>query len=276
MKRKLVFVFVLVVVLIVSAMFINKKKINYDNMAEYDAGNDKVMKIDEHTKMYVAHAGGTDDVKKTYMNSYEAISRSYKKGFRLIEIDLEWTTDGKVVLLHSWDELFKKYFESKAQKCSYKEFKKLKTKEEMTQLTLDDAMKLLYTEFKDLIYITDVKENNVKLLKLIDRDYKKIKNRIIPQVYSQEEYHIAKQLGYENVIYTLYRSNDTKEQIVDFASKNQLFAITMDTYWAHSDLPLLLKAHNVYTYAHTINDVELFNKLKNNGINGIYTDILFP
>lgn len=55
----------------------------------------------------IAHGCGTIDCIK-YSNSIEAFNNSYKKGFRLFEIDLLITYDGHIVGAHDWN-MFKKY-----------------------------------------------------------------------------------------------------------------------------------------------------------------------
>ena len=50
---------------------------------------------------YIAHAGGeVNGVKST--NSKEALDQNYKKGFRLFELDIIETSDGKLVAAHDW------------------------------------------------------------------------------------------------------------------------------------------------------------------------------
>ena len=50
----------------------------------------------------IAHAmGGIDGY--AYSNSMEAFEENYAKGHRLFEVDLHFTSDGKLVLWHSWD-----------------------------------------------------------------------------------------------------------------------------------------------------------------------------
>ena len=65
--------------------------------------------ISSEEKMYVAHAGGKIG-KYTYVNNYEALKNSYNNGFRLIELDVEFTSDGVPVMLHSWDGFVTEYF----------------------------------------------------------------------------------------------------------------------------------------------------------------------
>ena len=54
------------------------------------------------TSRFIAHAGGLIDG-HTYTNSLEALNNSYRKGFRLFELDIIKTTDGKYVAAHDWD-----------------------------------------------------------------------------------------------------------------------------------------------------------------------------
>ena len=50
---------------------------------------------------YIAHAGGeVNGVKST--NSKQALDQNYKKGFRLFELDIIETSDGKLVAAHDW------------------------------------------------------------------------------------------------------------------------------------------------------------------------------
>lgn len=54
---------------------------------------------------FIAHGGGGIDG-KTQTDSIEAWNNSYKNGIRVIDADLTYTLDGKIVLRHSWgDEL---------------------------------------------------------------------------------------------------------------------------------------------------------------------------
>jgi len=108
------------------------------------------------------------------------------------------------------------------------------------------------------------------------KKYPEIKDRIIPQIYFMDEYIKVEYLGYRNIIYTLYRSNNTLEEIVDFAEHNKLLAVTMPAVVAKTELPQRLKEIGVFTYAHTINDIKSKEILEGYGINGFYTDDLKP
>ncbi len=53
------------------------------------------------TLRYIAHAGGKIQG-YTYTNSKEALDLSYKKGFRLFELDINRSKDGQFIAVHDW------------------------------------------------------------------------------------------------------------------------------------------------------------------------------
>jgi len=132
------------------------------------------------------------------------------------------------------------------------------------------------SDFKEMFFFTDTKNDNKKLLSLIKENYSDIQDRIIPQVYNQSEYFYAQNLGYKNIIYTLYMSPDSDDEIIDFCKNNNVFAITMPKARAlSSDIANRLKEINVFVYAHTVDNQSEFDELKTKGVSGIYTNELF-
>lgn len=237
------------------------------NRLPFTSNADKVKPI---PPALVAHAGGAIYGFKL-TNSLEALEESYKNGFELIEMDFEWTTDGEVVAIHDWGPMVERLFMIEERILSLEEFKNLEVFMDLTLLEFSEIVDWL--EDKGEVYIvTDTKADNKKLLEYIIENHKKIQNRIIPQVYSFEEYKLAKQLGFNNIILTLYRSNYTDEEIIEFAKKNKIFAITMPKDRGYSTLPAKLKEIGVFTYVHTINELYVFEELYKYGVQGIYTD----
>ena len=224
--------------------------------------------------LLVAHAGGAIYGFR-YTNSLEAIEQSYNNGFRFIELDFEWTKDNKVVLIHDWDSMARRMFKSEPEVLTLKEFKNAEVFQDLTLLDLDNLADWL--EKRDDVYIiTDAKRDNLKFLKLIKERYEHIQPRIIPQIYSFDECSPVKQMGYNNVILTLYGLHNSNDEIVDFAGNNTVFAVTMPAERALTDLPMRLKEISIPTYVHTINDLYIFEELSENGVFGIYTDYFQP
>jgi phosphoglycerol transferase MdoB-like AlkP superfamily enzyme/glycerophosphoryl diester phosphodiesterase len=222
---------------------------------------------------YIAHAGGKIQG-ETYTNCKEALDLSLKEGAKLIEVDFEWTTDGEPVLVHSWDGFVEKFFGAARERHNYEEFKNFTMFNGWTQLTLEGLAEWMENN-KDAYIVTDSKGHNEKLLRLIDERHPEIKDRIIPQIYYMEEYVRAEYYGYRNIIYTLYITKNTEDEIIDFIKHNELFALTMPVDMINKDFIDRIKETDTFIYTHTINDLEKVKEYEEIGIDGFYTDDLF-
>ena len=127
----------------------------------------------------------------------------------------------------------------------------------------------------DAVIVTDVKVDNMKALRKILEDFKEMQTHIIPQVYSYQEYLAVDAMGYRDIILTLYRMRIDPYEVIAFSRRHSPFAITMPWQVAQSGLAQALRQNNTPVYAHTVNDIELFDSLRKMGVLGIYTDYLF-
>lgn len=217
----------------------------------------------------IAHAGGQIYGYK-YSNSLEAIENSYNNGFKLIELDFEWTSDNEIVLIHDWTGMSNRLLYTEGV-FSYTGFKNSDKFMDLTLMHIFDLASWLEDK-SDVYIVTDAKSKNIEFMETIAKSYEHIKQQIIPQVYSFEEYTKARELGYENIILTSYKSNYTNDEIIEFAKNNPLFAVTMTLEEGYSELPMRLKELDVISYVHTVNDLYIFEELSENGVYGIYTD----
>ncbi len=114
-------------------------KITYD----FEPSNDR----------YIAHAGGeVDGVKST--NSLQALNENYKKGFRLFELDIIKTSDGKLVAAHDW-KMWARFTDYKdALPPSHAEFLKHKIYGKYTTLDMD-GINAWFKAHPDATLITD-------------------------------------------------------------------------------------------------------------------------
>lgn len=221
---------------------------------------------------YIAHAcGGINNI--TYSNSLEAIEQSYNLGYHFIEVDISQTNDGKFVLLHDWYKTRYQLF-GKRGVVSERSFFKDKMVNNLTQMNLDMLLKWLQ-EHKNIFIISDTKNIAViKILAYINKVYPDIKQRIIPQIYFFHEYKQVIDLGYDNIIFALYKLKNTEEEIIDFISKHKLVAVSLDKKRAQQGLAFKIKNLGVSPIVHTINDLnteKLFRKL---GVDTFFTDFL--
>jgi len=223
---------------------------------------------------YIAHAGGGIG-KLSYTNSREALDANYVRGHRFFEIDLNWTSDGQLVLIHDWQGAFRDLFpKSKiAGAPSLEEFLRLKMKDDLTPMSFSGLVDWLRAHPGARI-VTDVKEGNLRALKKIAEEYPQSVARIIPQIYEFEEYEPVWDMGYRNVILTLYVKNYSDELVLGFAQSRRPFGITMWAERAMGALPKELERMKIPVFAHTINSPAEQKKLEANGVSGFYTDFL--
>lgn len=223
---------------------------------------------------YVAHGGGAiNNISST--NSLEALEYNYQKGFRFFEVDFEWTSDGDLVLIHDWKESLKRLYDKEPNIYSLKDFKGLKMKSGFTQMALPGLIKWLKNHL-DAYIITDIKSNNLKGLENISQKYAKLKGHFIPQVYKYEEYDKVKDMGFKDIILTLYAMNYGDDEVINFLNNHKVSALTIWYYRTNKDFIDRLQKIGVFVYVHTVNELELKNKLKDIGVGGFYTDFINP
>ena len=224
----------------------------------------------------VAHSGGEYNG-LTYTNSLEALNHNYEKGFRYFEIDFHWTSDEELVATHNWDNIIDNYFKlEKQESYTLEEFKEAEMKYNLTQLTFEDVASWL-EKHPDAYLITDVKSNNSKALKEVFPKYPQIMDNIIHQAMSFEEFKLAQELGYKNLILTLYREYFRDEDVIEFAKENDnLLGVTMHYEEGREELPSKLEDLGIFSFVFTVNDKDLMKELEDNYVDGFYTDSLTP
>lgn len=230
---------------------------------------------DPDPPILIAHAGGELDG-RVGQNSREALDRNYAKGHRYFEVDFCWTSDNRLVLIHDWQMAFTGLFEDAKELPSLERFESMKMKHGMTQMSLESLF-LWLSEHNDAYIITDVKERNSPALKIIAKNAGSLQKRFIPQIYDPSEFESARRFGFKKVIFTLYRSPLPDDEVIQFATSNNLFAVTMPVRRAFPfSLLQDLNRKGVPVYVHTINKIEVFKYLHRKGVHGIYTDKILP
>lgn len=225
----------------------------------------------------VAHAGGALHT-LNYTNSIEALDLNYQRGFHYFELDLITTRDGHIVCWREWEkENHGLRWQSPPSKKEFEE----KTEHHLrfTPCNIDSLIAWL-TENKTAKIITDIKSENIDNLRKISILFPEHLNRFIPQIYQPEEYQPVEAMGYDAIIWTLYKYKGSHKETLLWQKKlDKLFAITMSQKRASGSLPTKLKAQSseVFLYAHTINDKKEMDFLTTKKkIDDIYTDKLSP
>ncbi|WP_334072085.1 MULTISPECIES: phosphatidylinositol-specific phospholipase C/glycerophosphodiester phosphodiesterase family protein [Paenibacillus] len=237
----------------------------------------------------VAHAmGGIEGL--TYTNSYEAFIANYEKGTRVFEADLLISKDDQLIARHEWGEKFTEMLgqeeivdpSDRGAVWSYHEFKEAKILGRYEPLGWKDILDLM-ERYPDIYVVTDTKqiepEEFERIYSKIVQSAKKrdasLLDRIVPQIYSRAMWEEVERLhSFEQVIYTLYQSEDTDEQVVEFAKEKRLAAVTMSETRATEKLVSALNSIGVPSYVHTVNDPRSIAQFKRMGVYGFYSDFL--
>ncbi|MCD7902952.1 MAG: hypothetical protein LUF91_04180 [Oscillospiraceae bacterium] len=127
--------------------------------------------------------------------------------------------------------------------------------------------------------ITDVKSENIKALTTIAAQYPDIVDRLIPQIFQYSEYETVKELGYENIILSLYQMTYNEKanakEAANFAKSHSLWGITFSYELVDelgTEYVATLESAGTQLFVHTVNDPDEIERYINMGINGIYRD----
>lgn len=223
----------------------------------------------------IAHAGGGIE-RETYMNSLETINLNYQLGHRYFELDFSWTADDQLVLIHDWKKSYKRLFNNHSeQPPDSQAFVNMPMLNDHTPMTLADLVSWLKSH-PDAHVLADIKDRNVAGLHHIKTHHPEISQQFIAQVFHPREYPEVRALGYDRVVYSLYKIRIPTVEIKTFIKEAELFALAMKT--VQKDFDALLQTandHRVFVYVQTINDIEQLRSLQQKGVNGIYTDFIY-
>lgn len=237
----------------------------------------------------IAHAmGGIEDM--TYTNTRDAFIANYEKGTRVFEVDLLLSKDDELIARHEWGEFFTNMLRQQNELGEDRhgavwtaaEFKQAKVDGQYEPLLWDDVVELL-AEYPDIYIVTDTKQIKPEEIdsifgKIVDRTKHKdpkLLERIVPQIYSQPMLaQIEKHYPFDSIIYTLYQSQDSDRQVIDFARSNGIAAVTMSEGRVNKKLVKSLQKAGIPTYVHTINDKKLVSDYMKMGVYGFYSDFL--
>ena len=225
----------------------------------------------------IAHGCGTIQG-ETITNSKEALESAISNGYQYIELDLAFTSDGQIAMIHDWDSSGGYYLGlGKNQAISYAQYQQCKVRNQFTPLTLDILAEILQ-KHPQVSIITDTKEDNIALLTAIQKQKPQIVKQIIPQIYQYSEYDAVKKLGYSKVILTLYKMTGEKNgtRIADFVQNRSICAVTMSVDLAQTGLAKTLYKQGIPVYMHTVNSLPQTVAAMQAGAYGIYSDTLLP
>lgn len=237
----------------------------------------------------IAHALGEADG-KIETNSKEAFITSWQNGFRVVEGDFTYTSDGTLVVRHDF-EADGSYYRLEIEPSGSlvmdsKTYTSTPAVYEQTPMTAVDLLYLM-VEYPDMYLVTDTKDTDKATVQRQFRDLVNIANnigapevldRIIPQLYNKEMLGWVKEIyPFQNWIFTLYLyANPDYDDIASFCANNSIDTVTLHVDRATKKNISKLKAKGLKVYAHTINRYLIFEDVLEAGADGIYTDRIKP
>lgn len=224
----------------------------------------------------IAHAGGVIDG-RAGSNTIESLAATYATGVDIIEIDFNFTSDGELACIHDWSSRFSPDLpENKA--VTLEEFLQCRIYGKYTPTWLGNLCEFL-EQTPGLYIVTDVKDNNIAAARKIKEQQPKLMDRFIIQVYSRAEYNAIRDMGFQQIIFSLYKMTWAEKTnaaaLVRFAEEHKILGYTVSTEIYH--VPGLisgLKKAGVPIFLHTVNEPAEQAYYFKNGIYAVYTDTL--
>ena len=232
---------------------------------------------------YIIHAAGRltgvdrDGNTRTYdgSNSLEGLQQCADAGCEVIEIDFNFTSDGYLACIHDW---YTEYADEITNDVplTLDEFLECKIYRNFTPVWLGDIVDFL-RENEGTYIVTDIKDDNLAGAAAIAEYAPDLKNRFIVQIYDESEYDAIRALGFEYIVYTLYRLEwgpkvDWKA-LGEFSKTHPLigFTFSYELCPVNGYVEGMLKS-GTPLYIHTVNGDEEQQPYFDMGITGIYTD----
>ncbi|WP_447955898.1 glycerophosphodiester phosphodiesterase family protein [Vreelandella sp. EE7] len=224
----------------------------------------------------IAHAGGGYN-NWAYTNSLEALDFN-RDHFDLFEIDLLWTADDQLVCLHDWhynaEWIFQRRFTSRP---TLAEFEQLVDDNPYVQSCTLETLVQWLKENPDKRLVPDLKEDVVRGLALLAKQFDRVGEHVIAQIYTPDHYQQVRALGYSDVIWGLYQMFPIPpNDLLAMANSMELYGLAMPRRMAERGDGHALSEAGISTYVHTVNTQRELEYYQSLSIDEIYTDWLAP
>ena len=226
----------------------------------------------------------------SYSNCLEGFLENYEEGHRIFEVDMELTSDGKIVLWHDWNRRFcSKY--GKDRTPTYAEFMNSRIYDKYTPMDLEALLKLM-DQYPDVRIITDSKHSSSTIVK---KQFKaivstanqlgipEVLDRFIVELYTKDMYRVVEEIHhFPEYILTLYKllgkapSKSRLQDLASFCKKKGINTIAMYAKWWNPKYKGYVKSYGVDLALYTVNDPDDAEDYFEEGVNALFTEFLPP
>ena len=216
----------------------------------------------------------------------------------MFDADLRFTSDGVLVLRHSWlDDLEQINIEKritdswlddlsqtqikKEETPTYEEFKNTVIYGKYTPMSFLDVLNFM-NEHEDVYIACDTKENVEETYKYIvsiakENNMEYLLERIIVSFYKYDDYYIIKQIyPFKNY---MIRQQEVYPQnyyeLAKFCLDNNIKVVNISTEYIDKDDYSILLDKNIILFAETIDSLGKYEYYKEKGIKGAITNFLY-
>ena len=237
----------------------------------------------------ISHAmGGIDG--HSYSNCLEGFLENYEEGHRVFEVDMQLTSDGRIVLWHDWNRQFcSKY--KKGRTPTYAEFMSSRIYDKYTPLDLEALLELM-AQYPDIYIITDSKHSSSTIVK---KQFKaivstarelgidEVLDQFIVELYSKDMYSVVEDIyHFREYILTLYKmlgrapSKSKLQNLASFCKKNGINTVAMYASWWNPKYKGYVRSYGVDLALYTVNSTYEAQAYFDEGVNALFTDFLPP
>ena len=237
-----------------------------------------------YTNELMAHAfGGMNG--KTYHNTMAAFQNGIKNGYKYFEVDLSYTTDGRLVLCHGWSEA----------NCKHTGFKYRSSFRHMPYWRLM-CMKVhgnrmisargFYKKIRDLEdYTYEIDFHNIEgvqmkqRMRALEKDFaydQKVLDRLLIQVYSRAMYEgIGDTSYFKHYQYLVGKNIHDLDNILTYCLDHGICALAVRYNLAKPEYVQKIKNAGLYVMCYTVNkDLVVARNLLDSGVNTLCTDYI--
>jgi glycerophosphoryl diester phosphodiesterase len=201
-------------------------------------------------------------------NTLATFEESYRRGFRIFEVDLSFTSDGHLVCFHGDTE-------SDLNRMSFEDYVRTRAKVGIPPCEFKELLGLL-RRHPDIYFILDVKNR-------FESSYAEIRNelkptglgsRFIPQIYSFAE---AAEFDGDSLmagpIFTSYRSRMPTDRMIKGVRALGIKVLTLNQ---ERTKELNAVPPDIFVLSHPVEDAFQAAELRDKGLRGIYTSYVSP
>ena len=226
----------------------------------------------------IAHNGGIIQG-RTKSDSLEAWELSYSRGVRIIDADLNFTSDNHLVLRHDWNDDLEQDFSRIPP--SFEEFMSTKIFMKYTPMSIEDMIDFMKAH-EDLYVAVDCKEEPAKVYSSLvnaasSMNASEILERIIVSLYKTEDVAKVKSVyPFRNFALRQYGWQHNWYDLAEFCVKNSIHVVNVWDFVADTDpegIKILLDK-NIHVWAAPINSLRQMQRYKDLGITGAVSDYL--